>query len=455
MEKAWYLATHGRPGPVWVDIPLDIQAQMIDPATLAPFHPPDENDGAAFDPVNSVASVIERLNRAERPLLLAGNGIRLSRAEKEFRELIELLDIPVETTWLAVDLIEHDFPFYVGRPGVLASRGANFAIQNCDFLLSLGARLDRVVTGYAPERFARSAYKVMVDIDPAELKKMGNTIHAPINADAGIFIREMLRQRNSIRRMDRGHWNGRCADWKTRYPLVLPEHKISQGRVSVYNFSQVLSQELSEGDYIVSGSSGSAIELFQLAFEVKRGQRIFHTAALGAMGFGLPASIGACVASGRRSTVCVNGDGGFQFNIQELETVARLQLPIKFFILNNDGYASIRASQTAFFGSPRIGCDLATGQSLPDIRRVAAAYGLGTDLISDQSNLREEVRRVLRQPGPVVCDVQVIPDEVRQPRLSSVQKADGSFESKPLEDLWPYLDRDEFESNMLIPSLKD
>jgi acetolactate synthase-1/2/3 large subunit len=173
------------------------------------------------------------------------------------------------------------------------------------------------------------------------------------------------------------------------------------------------------------------------------------------MGFGIAASIGACIAGGRRETVCVDGDGGFQFNIQELETVARLQLPIKFFVLNNEGYASIRASQASFFGAPRIGCDASTGQSLPDIQRVAAAYGLPTDSITDQSNLRDEIRRVLKRPGPVVCDVHVVLDEVRQPRLSSSQRPDGSFVSKPLEDLWPFLDRSEFSANMLIPVLED
>ena len=453
MEKAWYLAQHGRPGPVWIDIPLDVQAYPVDPSALRGFD--DLTSAPGADLAGDVGRVIEQLNQAERPLLLAGNGIRLARAEQQLHEMIDLLGIPVETTWLSIDMIADDHPLFVGRPGNLAPRGANFAVQNCDFLLCIGVRLDRSVTGYAPERFARMAHKVMVDIDPAELKKMGDAVHAPICADAGAFIREVLRQRRSLASRDRTFWVQRCQQWKRRYPVVLPEHQIPNGRVSVYNFSHVLAEELSPGDYIVSGSSGSAIELFLLAFRVKANQRIFHTAALGAMGFGIPAAIGACLGGGQRNTVCVDGDGGFQFNIQELETIARLRLPIKFFVFNNEGYASIRASQTAFFGSPRIGCDVTTGQSLPDVRRVAAAYGIPTDLIADQSNLREEVRRVLNRPGPVVCDVHVILDEVRQPRLSSVQRADGSFESKPLEDLWPFLDREEFESNMLVPVLKD
>ncbi len=457
LEKALYIAQHGRPGPVWIDIPLDVQASPIDPAKLKGFtEDPAEAGGlTATDLSAQVAEIVAALNRAERPLFLVGNGIRLARAEKELHEVLRLLDIPIETTWLSIDMVPDDEPLFVGRPGNIAPRGANFAVQNCDFLLSVGARLDRSVVGFNPEGFARAAHKVVIDIDRAELKKLGSAIQYPVCADAGEFLRQLLRQKNKITKKDRTGWKKRCAEWKLRYPVVLPEHQVPSGRVSVYNFAEVMSHELSEGDYIVSGSSGSAIELFLLAFRVKKRQRIFHTAALGAMGFGIPAAIGACVAANRRNTICVDGDGGFQFNIQELETIARLRLPIKFFVFNNQGYASIRASQTAFFGGARIGCDTATGQSLPDVRRVAEAYGVASDVIKDQSNLGEEIRRVLKRPGPVVCDVHVILDEVRQPRLSSIQRPDGSFVSKPLEDLWPFLEREEFLSNMLVPVLED
>ena len=465
MEKAVYLARTGRPGPVWVDIPLDVQASPIeDPARLRRFDPAEVagEDSRRITAANldeKISSVITDLNRAERPMLLIGNGVRLARAEKEMEQLCRVLDIPVEVTWLAIDLVADDDPLYVGRPGTIAQRGANFAIQNCDFLLSIGCRLDRVVTGYAPERFARAACKVMVDIDPAELDKMASTVRHPICADAGDFMRAMLAHSSEIERKDRALWKQRCADWKKRYPLVLPEHKSPAGRVSVYNFADVMSRTLQEGDFCVSGSSGTGIELFLLAFRTKCRQRIFHTTALGAMGFGIPAAIGAGLVGiaqdPNRRIVCVDGDGGFQFNIQELETVKRLQLPIKFFVLNNEGYGSIRASQTTFFGSCMIGCDAGTGQTLPDVRRVAEAYGIPTDLITTQSNLENDIRRVLATPGPVVCDVHVVLDEVRQPRLSSVQLPDGSFVSKPLEDLWPFLDRAEFNANMLVETLEE
>ncbi len=458
LERALYLARGGRPGPVWIDIPLDVQASPIDdPATLRSFDPaelPPDGRITLAELKENVGEILKNLNQAERPMLLIGNGIRLARAEAEMELLLRTLDIPAEVTWLAIDLMADDDPLYVGRPGTIAQRGANFAIQNCDFLLSIGARLDRVVTGYAPERFARAACKVMVDIDPAELIKMGETVQFPICADARDFMREMLVQASSIEKKDRIAWKAQCAEWRKRYPLVLPEHK-AEGRVSAYNFAEVMSGVLNDDDFYISGSSGTGIELCLLAFRTKRGQRIFHTTALGAMGFGIPAAIGAGIVGAAedssRNIVCVDGDGGFQFNIQELETVARLKLPVKFFVLNNEGYGSIRASQTAFFGEPNIGCDAATGQTLPGLRRVAEAYGIPTDAITSQRNLANEIKRVLATPGPVVCDVHLVLDEVRQPRLSSTQLPDGSFVSKPLEDLWPFLEREEFKSNMLIP----
>jgi len=452
MEKALYLARSGRPGPVWIDIPLDVQASPIDAEGLRGFDPQECASDSHVDLDALVTETIEALNRSERPLILAGNGIRLARAEKEFLELIEVLDAPVEATWLAIDLIAEDHPLFVGRPGSLAPRGANFAVQNSDFLLTLGARLDRVITGYSPERFARAAHKVMVDIDPTELAKMGDSVQTKVEADAGEFMRALIGRKSEILHKDRSSWKLRCSDWKTRYPIVTAEHRKPEGRVSMYHLAEALQDVLPENTPIVSGSSGSAIELFLLALRVKPGQRVFHTTALGAMGYGIAASIGVCIANGRRPVVCVDGDGGFQFNIQELETVSRLKLPITFFVLNNDGYASIRTSQTNFFGAPRIGCSVETGQSLPDIRKVAQAYGLQTDIIEDQTDLRADLRRVLGRGGPLVCDTYVLPDEFRGPRLSSIQRPDGSFVSKPLEDLFPFLSREEFASNMLIPA---
>jgi acetolactate synthase I/II/III large subunit len=451
LEKAVFLARSGRPGPVWIDIPLDVQASPIDPETLAGFDP---SELGAPPPIAHLArqvdALVDALNKSARPLLFAGNGIRLARAEREFGELIRLLKIPVVATWCAADLISSEDPLYVGRPGSVASRGANFALQNCDFLLAIGVRLDFAITGYAPQNLAREAQKVMVDIDPAELAKLAPHIQTPIQADARAFICEMLAQRARVLQPDRTAWKARCERWKTRYPVVTAEHRDPKTQVSIYHLAEIIGAETTSDDVMVSGSSGSGIEIFLLACPTRTGQRIYHTAGLGSMGYAIPSSIAACLAAGRHRTVCVDGDGGFQFNIQELETIARMQLPIKFFVLNNDGYASIRASQTSYFGRPSIGCDARTGLTIPDLSKIAGSYGLQSAIIADQSNLRRDVRRVLEMAGPVVCDVRVIPDEVRAPRLSSVQRADGSFVSKPLEDLWPFLDREEFLSNMIV-----
>jgi acetolactate synthase I/II/III large subunit len=455
LEKAAYLARHGRPGPVWIDIPIDVQAAPIDPDSMRAFDPAElsksEQDDSAVDLAAKIRDVIARLNRAERPFIFAGNGVRVSGAAASFEKLVRLLNIPVGLTWMAMDLLDDDDPLFVGRPGTVASRGANFALQNSDFVLVIGTRLDPPLMGWDPRQFARGAYKTVVDIDPAELRKLEGAIDNPICADARTFIDQMLREAGSAldKNKDRSAWLRRCLDWKARYPLVLPEHR-SAGLVSLYHLAEVIGQEAGPNDRVVSGSSGSAIEVFLLAYRARKGRRVFHTAGLGAMGYGIPASIGVCLGSGKRKTICVDGDGGLQLNIQELATIAHLQLPIKLFVLNNQGYASIRASQTNYFGGPNIGCSPETGVSIPDYRKVARAYGLKTAIIEDQSDLRTAVRKVLRSRGPVLCDVHIIPDEIRAPRVTSVQRPDGSFLSKPLEDLWPFLERDEFAQNMIV-----
>jgi acetolactate synthase-1/2/3 large subunit len=455
LEKAVFLAKSGRPGPVWIDIPLDVQASTIAPECLDRFDPKEIKqplDRKVLE--EQVARAIELLNCAERPVILAGNGIRLAGAETDFLWLISMLGIPVLTTWLGIDLLPDSHELLIGRPGSMAPRGANFALQNSDWLLSIGARLDMAMIGYAPDKLARAAKKVMVDIDPAEIRKLEAAIDVPICANAKAFIQELQKQSSSIRQRDRSIWLARCTDWKTRYPVVLPEHRDHKESVSTYYFSEVLAEELTGDDLIVPGSSGNGVEVFLLVFFVKAGQRVFHTRGLGAMGFGLPASIGACLASGRKRTVSVDGDGGFQLNIQELETVARLKLPIKFFVINNQGYASIRASQRNYFGR-LVGADASSGLTLPDLVKVASAYGLATARIVSQTGLRQQIRDVLQMPGPVLCDVVTIPDEARAPRLLSMQRADGSMVSKPLEDLWPFLDREEFLSNMIISPLHE
>lgn len=456
LEKAVYLAFHGRPGPVWIDIPLDVQASPIEPSLLRSFDPAElavaPNDGSLK---NEVTRLIQKLNQAQRPLLFAGNGIRLAHAEKEFEQLRMLLRIPTVATWCAADLVPSNDPLYVGRPGSVAARGANFALQNSDFLLAIGVRLDFAITGYAPQNLARGAHKAVVDIDEAELKKLHPHVQQPIRADAKQFLAELWNQKDSIRLSDHSAWDARCADWKTRYPVVTEEHRKPTGPVSVFHLAEVIGTEVKPQDRLVVGNSGSAIEIYLLAFPTLHSQRLFHTAGLGAMGYAIPMAIAVATANPGREVIAVDGDGGFMFNIQELETIRRLRLPIKFFVLNNDGYSSIRASQKAYFGEATLGSDKSNGLTIPDLTQVGTAFGLSSTTIKNQQNLRADVRRILNMKGPVVCDVNVLPDEVRAPRLQSYQKPDGSFVSKPLEDLFPFLPREEFLANMIVEPLPE
>ena len=453
LDDALWAARTGRPGPVWLDIPLDVQGSQIDPDAL----PRSRHSSSTIEAVETgdfaqrVGEVLVMINKAERPVLLVGNGVHVSGARTELLELINLLAIPVLTTWAGADLLWESHPHFLGKPGVVASRGANFALQNADLVVSIGVRLDSAVIGFDQAQFARAARKVVVDIDRAELDKLQMPDVFPICADAGQFIRRVLARRGEIEARTSLGWSQRCADWKKRYPVVQPEYWPDQGFVSTYAFTAVLSDLLETDDLVVPGSSGVGIDTFWLSFAVKEGQRAFSTGGLGAMGFGVPAAIGACLASGGRRTVTVDGDGGFQLNVQELETVRRLHLPIKFFVLSNGGYASIRATQQNHFAGHLVGADASSGLTLPDLSKVARAFGLANSRISSNQNLREQIGSVLGAEGPVVCEVMVDPNQGVGPRVSSAVLPDGRIVSRPLEDLWPFLDREELRGNMVIP----
>jgi len=456
LEEAVYLAKSGRPGPVWIDIPLDVQATMIEPGALEGFTPQsEERPSRETERLNvDVIKTIDLFNQAKRPVILAGNGVRLSGAHERFLSMAERLNVPVLTTRLGVDLIPYDHPLCFGMPGSIAPRSSNFILQNSDLLLTLGARLDMALIAYAPDKLARGAKKIMVNIDASEMQKLNPIIDLAIQTDAGMFIQTLLGNASLIHEQDRTAWIERCNGWKKRYPFVLPEHRAKIGRVSMYAFAETISEELEEDCIILPGNAGIASEIFLTAFKTKTRQRVFHNKGTGAMGFCQPAAIGACLASGRKPTICIDGDGGFQMNIQELETVRRLELPIKFFVMNNEGYSSIRTSQQNYFGK-LTGADATSGLTLPDCIKVAKAYGLNAIRIADSQNLRQQVKQVLEMQGPVVCEVMAIKDEPRAPRVSSMQRPDGSMVSKPLEDMAPFLDREEFLSNMIVPPLKE
>lgn len=458
LEKAVYLAKTGRPGPVWLDMPLDVQAVQINPDKLKGFAANDESFAAmppSQPPGKEVDKIYHLLNEAERPVLLVGNGVRLAGAKEALRQLIETLNIPVLRTWAGADLLADSHPLCFGKPGAVAPRGSNYTIQNADLVLSIGARMDAAVIGFDENQFARAAKKIVVDADHAEIKKFRMHVDAPVHADAGVFIGEMLRQKHRYQPKNIANWLGRCREWKAKYPVILPEYWKSEKYVNSYALGATLAKELTGDDLIIPGSSGVCIDTFWLSFEMKEGMRSFSTGGLGAMGFGIPAAMGGCIASGGKLTVCVDGDGGFQLNIQELETVKRLNLPIKYFVINNNGYASIRGMQRNHFRGRLVACDASSGLTLPSVLKQAEAYGIPAVRLEKQEGLAEKVRGILATPGPVVCEVMVDPDQTVGPRVSSVVKADGQIVSRPLEDLWPFLSREEFYSNMIVPPLPE
>jgi acetolactate synthase I/II/III large subunit len=452
LEKAVHLATTGRRGPVWIDIPLDVQAAMIDETSLAGFVP--ETDAPA-NLREQVAQAIELINQSQRPVLFIGNGAHAAAQGGGLRRMIDLLKVPVLVTWKIADFLPEDDPYYAGRPGAIGQRGANFTQQNADCMLVLGARLDRPQTAFSHANFARCASKIIVDVDAAELAKIETEIDVPVRADAAEFVTEFLRQAGSLKAKDRTCWAKRAKEWSERYPVVQPEYRAETGAVNTYVLMDVLSDALTKDDLLVPGSSGPCSDIFMQAFRVKAGQRIVNAPGLGAMGTGLPGAIGACLASGRRRTININGDGGFQLNIQELETVRRLRLPIKFFVLCNGGYASIMTTQRNYFQHRYVGSDPSSHLTLPDIEKVAAAYGLPVAHIYNHSGLREAVDAVLAHDGPIVCAVDIPAEQPTAPRVTSAVRPDGVIVSKPMEDMWPFLDRDEFYSNMIVAPLEE
>ena len=453
MDRALYEATYGRKGPVWLDIPLDLQASIVEEDELARYIAPEQDVNPCLE--SEVLDVINALNRTERPVILAGNGIRLAGAEEKFKKLAELLGIPVLTTWNGIDLIESDHPLFFGRPGGLGQRYANFIQQNSDFFLSIGARLNLLQTGYNFDGFAREAVKVMVDIDEAELHKINVRPNIAICADAESFIDLMLKHAESIHIKNINPWLEYSGKMKAKYPIVKPEYRAETEYVNTYCLLETISDALTGDDIYVSGSSGSCIDISIQTFAVKRGQRVFCTKGLASMGYGLPSTIGACLAGGRRRTVGVNGDGGFVMNIQELETIRRLNLPIKIFVLCNKGYGAIKATQSNIFNGHLVACNDASGLTLPDISAVASAYKIKTEQIRNNSELHEKVNAVLNFNGPVICEVFTPIGLTASPKQVSYKRKDGQMESKPLEYMNPPLNDEEFRANMLIPLFEE
>jgi acetolactate synthase I/II/III large subunit len=453
LEKALFLALDGRPGPVWLDVPIDVQAAPVDAASLVGFDPGREGLLRPQPDLRRAArDVLDRLSSARRPVILPGSGVRIARAYDEFLAVADRLGIAVATAFNAHDLLPDDHPLYVGRPGTVGDRAGNFAVQSADFLLVLGCRLNIRQIGYNWETFARAAWKAMVDVDPAELAKPTLRIDLPIQGDLGDFLRALLELDPSGPTPAHREYLSWCRERRARYPVVLPEYFQTPFPVNPYVFVDALTARLDESDIVITGDGTACICTFQAA-RLKKGQRLYSNSGCASMGYDLPAAIGACVGAGRRRVICLAGDGSLQMNVQELQTVSTNRLPVKLFVLNNQGYHSIRQTQQSYFPDNIVGCGPGSGLGFPALEKLASAYDLAFFRIGSHRELDTVIGDVLRLEGPALCEVVLDTKQPFAPKVASRKLPDGRMVSSPLEDLAPFLDRDEVQRNLLIPPL--
>jgi acetolactate synthase-1/2/3 large subunit len=444
LEEALWRMRSERPGPVWIDVPLDVQAAPINPDLLLGFIPPPSKSAA-----DALAGQVVQLNAilkdSGRPVLLIGHGVRISGATEIFRQLAEKLGIPCVFTWNAADTFHWDHDLYIGRPGVVAARAPNFAIQNSDCLISIGCRLDNVITAYNPAGFARAAKKIVVDVDINELDRHQIPIDVKVCASAISFLQAWSENMPVLQ--DLSTWRAKCLDWKHRYTPLDGKTFDAKGPIAHFELADKLSDAIGEDQLVVTGSSGLAVEVFYTAFRNKKGQRMFLTSGLGSMGYGLPAAIGACIGSGGKPTVCVESDGSLMLNLQELATLKQLNLPITLVVMNNNGYASIRNTQRNYFDQRYIGSGPASGLLIPDLISIAAALGIDCVRISDASELKATLFTGLLRIIEVILEENV----ALSPKVSAMPQPDGSMISMPLEDMSPLLPRGVLRNEMLIP----
>lgn len=457
LEKAWQFATTGRPGPVWIDIPVNFQGAYIDEKLLKGFNGETENLPPPVE--NKTAEeVLEKIKAAKRPVIYAGGGIRLSGGYEVFRKVIKKLNVPVVTYWNSIDLIETADPLYVGRGGNMGDRAGNFAVQNSDLVLAVGTRISIRQTGYSFKTWAREAQVIMVDIDRAEMKK--HTIHVdmPIWADAKDFLCALDRNLKDGEKLSKGEkWNTCCVNWKEKYPVVLPRQTAqNNGFVNVYNFIHALSSALPENS-LTAVSNGACCVAGHQAYVIKKGTRFIINNAIASMGYGLPAAIGLCIAGGGKNTVCLEGDGSVMMNLQELQTVVTNRLPVKIFLINNSGYHSIRITQSNLFGNhTKVGIGEESGDlSFPEFKKIAEAFGYPYFCAHSNAELPDVINKVMNTDGFAFCEVFTDTEQVWEPKSSTKRLADGTLVSPPLEDLAPFLSRDEFLSNMFIDPVEE
>ena len=450
LDKALHLATSGRPGPCWLDIPVDVQSALINPDELVKYSP--ESDPLPYDVTQlpaACASIMDRIQNAERPVLLVGSGVRLAGAIDTLENVAALLGLPVVTAWLP-DLIASDSPYYCGRQGTIGTRAGNFTVQNADLLLIVGSRMAIRQISYNWKAFARHAYKIQIDADPAELNKPTKIADETLCCDAKVFLEELATQAKA-----RNHDPSRHAEWLEwcrqrveKYPTVLPRQRTTDHGINAYFFVETLFEKLDGDDVAVCGDATACITPFQVA-KIKKGQQVFSNSGCASMGYDLPAAIGAAVARGGKRVICLAGDGSIMMNVQELQTVAHYKLPIVIFVLINGGYLSIRTTQSNFFGN-LIGEGPESGVSFPDMVKLAEAHGLPAMRLQDE-HFPERIDEALAHGGPILCEVVLDRSQSFEPKLSSKKLSDGRMVTAPLEDMAPFLDREELRANMLVP----
>jgi len=462
MEKAIWLARRGRPGPVWIDVPIDIQSTLVETDDLEAYDPVADsgNDGEApntaleQNPLSGaalgaeVAAILAELAAAKRPVVMAGCGVRLSRSYQAFISFVERLGVPVVTAFNAHDLLPNNHPLYSGRPGTVGDRPGNFAVQTADYVLVLGCRLNIRQISFNWDSFARNAKVTMVDIDPAELAKPTLHLHRPVHADLRDFfaaanaVAEPLGHRpNNVAHL------ARCKALVARYPTVLAEYWETPAPVNPYCFGETLFDQLEDGDIVVTGDGTACVTVFQSA-NIKSGQRLFSNSGCASMGYDLPAAIGAYYATGAKRIICIAGDGSIMMNLQELQTISGKALPIKVFVLNNDGYHSIRQTQENYFPDNVVGCGPDSGLTFPEFARLAEGFALPASRISDHAGLRDGVRAALAGQTPHLCEVMIDKNQVFAPKLASRKLEDGTMVTAALEDMAPFLSREELADNM-------
>ncbi len=453
IQKALYLAKSGRPGPVWLDIPLNIQGGYIDTEEFIEFDPAECNN--EIPPTVSediINQIIDKINNAERPVFNAGNGIRIADAHDEFLKVINILQIPVVTGWDSIDLIDDEHDLYIGRAGIMGDRPGNWAIQNSDLVLSVGSRLGVRQVGYNKNSWAREAEVIMIDIDEAELKKPSIHVEFPVHADAKQFLVKLFDVLEHRELKKCTSWLEKCTSWKQNYPVVLPKHYEEKEFANVYCFIKELSKKLPEGQITVTGN-GSACVVGSHAYVIKKNQRFIINSGAASMGYDLPASIGACLASDRKEIICLSGDGSIQMNLQELQTIVHHNLPIKIFVINNQGYHSMRQTQGSLFPEyTTVGVGPESNDlSFPNMSKIAFAYDIPYYAIHKNSEMSNVLDEVLKAQGYLMCEIFVDTKQKFEPKSATKRLEDGTLISPPLEDLAPFLPREELEKIMIIP----